>query len=421
MKNLSGVLHDKARGLALQGFMPHFGQPRLAPRPDPEWRKLRQLGTELWLDTGDVQAAAELWNAEFSALTTNNTLLNAEIQKGLYDSKIPAMAQALREADPGLGERELVLELAFILNAYHGLRLVEEFDAMVSVELHTDLAHDVDRSVSYGRRYYAICPERFYIKVPLTPAGLLAARRLEAEGIPVNLTLGFSARQNLLAAHLAQPHFVNVFMGRLNAFVADHGLGDGVNVGEKAVLATQRTVRLLRSEGGGRSRLIAASMRDGPQVEALAGVDVYTMPPKVAAQYRSHPAASLSSRVAHDPPVQWAKSDTAEQANVETLWDVPEAFRRTVDRVMAHDVDSLRPDDLTGLLAETGGADLFPDWSQEERSVIARDGKIPVFAAWKERLASKAIGLDALMNVSALVAFTKDQAALDARIRGLLA
>ena len=38
------------------------------------------LGSELWLDTGDIEAAAEPWTEEFTALTTNNTLLNAEVQ-----------------------------------------------------------------------------------------------------------------------------------------------------------------------------------------------------------------------------------------------------------------------------------------------------------------------------------------------------
>jgi len=75
-----------------------------------------------------------------------------------------------------LTEQEFMLEITFILNATHGLRLVERFDACVSVEEHTDLATDVDRAVEYARRYYAICPERFYVKIPFTPAGLLATR-----------------------------------------------------------------------------------------------------------------------------------------------------------------------------------------------------------------------------------------------------
>ncbi|MHC4511481.1 MAG: transaldolase family protein, partial [Planctomycetota bacterium] len=135
------------------------------------------MGTRLWLDTGDMDVASKLWCEAFEALTTNNTLLNKEIQKGLYDNLIIEAASAIKDAAPDIGKKELILEIAFVLNAYHGLRLVEIFDAHVSVELHTDLGNDIDRSVAYGKRYYEICPERFYVKVPLTPAGLIAARK----------------------------------------------------------------------------------------------------------------------------------------------------------------------------------------------------------------------------------------------------
>ena len=83
---------------------------------------------------------------------------------------------------------------------------------------------------------------------PLTPAGLLAARQLSEDGIPINFTLGFSARQNYVITAIARPAFVNVFLGRLNAFVADHELGSGEFVGEKATISSQQAVLGLRAE-----------------------------------------------------------------------------------------------------------------------------------------------------------------------------
>ena len=236
-------------GLVRQGFIHEFGKPRVEIREAPVWKRVRDVGSRLWLDTGDMEEARTLWNSEFEALTTNNTLLNKEVQKGIYDDLIRRAASAIREAATEMDRSQLLLEVAFVLNAYHGLRLVEEFDAHVSVELHTDLANDVERTVTYGRRFYAICPERFYVKVPLTPAGFLAARKLGQYGVPINFTLGFSARQNYLAALLPRPHYVNVFMGRLNSFVSDNKLGNGQNVGEKATLATQREISRLRWAG----------------------------------------------------------------------------------------------------------------------------------------------------------------------------
>jgi transaldolase len=413
---IAEIAYDMAR----QGFSHRFGPPEADFREKPVWQRLRALGTRLWLDTGDMDEAKDLWCSEFEALTTNNTLLNREIQKGTYDEFVREIAASLRHAAPDIDEQRLVLEVAFVLNAYHGLKLAATFDAHVSVELHTDLGHDVEGSVAYGKRYFDICPERFYVKVPLTPAGLLAARRLGHEGVPVNLTLGFSARQNYLAALLAQPRFVNVFMGRLNAFVADNGLGDGRNVGEKATLAAQRALLGLREAGRTRSLLIGASMREGAQVATLAGLDVFTMPTKVARQYEAKPAARLLSQVGNDPPVRSADGVSLSDYNATTLWDVPHSFKDTVDELLGQDVDALGPDDLQTHLAQAGFGDLLAPWSTDDIRTAAADGKIPVYSTWKDRLARGEIGLDALMNLSAFQSFATDQRAMDDRVRSLI-
>src|SRR4051812_235802 len=108
-----GVVEETARRLAREGFTApgekHFGT-------DPAWEALRALGTELWLDTGDVEAAGKLWTDEFSNLTTNNTLVNKEVQKGLFDDLIRHTGRALRDADGGLTPDDLVIETGFVVN-----------------------------------------------------------------------------------------------------------------------------------------------------------------------------------------------------------------------------------------------------------------------------------------------------------------
>lgn len=408
MARLEQAVHEFARS--------GFQLPSLATSSsDVEWAKLRAVGTRLWLDTGDLDEAAKLWVAEFEALTTNNTLLNKEIQKGIYDNLVGEAATMIRHVAPDISERELVLEIAFTLNACHGLRLVEKFDANVSVELHTDLAHDVRRTVAYGKRYYGICPERFYVKVPLTPSGYLGARQLVEAGVPINFTLGFSARQNYLAALLTQPAYVNVFMGRLNSFVADNKLGTGVNVGEKATLATQRALLTLRKADRTKTQLIGASIRSGAQIGDCAGVDVFTMPPKAAAEYRSKPRANPISRVGNDPDIPLAPGVTLEQFNGDSLWQVTPQFKETVETLLKRDLDKLTPADLQAQFP-----DMLPRWSEAEVAIAAKDGKIPQHSTWRTRLESGQVGLDALMNLSALQSFATDQKALDDRIRSLL-
>jgi transaldolase len=415
-----GKTAETMAGLVREGFVHEFGKPGVEMREVPVWKKVRSAGSRLWLDTGDIEEASSLWSPEFEALTTNNTLLNKEVQKGIYDDFIRKVASAIREAAPDIGERELLLEIAFALNAYHGLRLVEQFDAYVSVELHTDLADDAERSVTYGRRLYEICPQRFYVKVPLAPAGFLAAQKLGQFGVPVNFTLGFSARHNYVAALVSRPRYVNVFMGRLNSFVAESKLGDGQNVGEKATLATQREISKLREAGRTKTHLIGASMREGSQIVSLAGVDVLTMPTKVTAQYQESPAEEVSSRVHEDPPVKFAEGVKLDDFNGRTLWEVSDAFKNCVEELLRKNIDTLGPEGLQAHFEDAGFGDFLPRWSNEDRRSIAADGKIPVYDRWRDRLSSGQIGMDALMNISGLYSFATDQKALDDRVKSFI-
>lgn len=142
----------------------NLNEKHVSGKKDQFWEALSNTGTELWLDTGDIEEAEANWSAEMSALTTNNTLLNNEIQKGIYDIFISEARHILN----GLPVEEKVKEIAFMINARHGLRLATKFGGYVSVELHTDTAHDIKAIEYYGKRYHEICPDQFIIKVPFT-------------------------------------------------------------------------------------------------------------------------------------------------------------------------------------------------------------------------------------------------------------
>jgi len=383
---------------------------RPQPQSDPALTRLAALGTRLWLDTGQLEEAESLWKAEFSALTTNNTLANQVVQTGVLDDAAREAVQRIRAAAPDISDDDLVMELGFVINCRVALRLVRAFGANVSVELHPSIAADIDRTVEYARRYHAVCPEKFIIKIPLTPEGYCAVARVCPAGIPVNYTLGFSARQNYVAALMSNPTYVNVFLGRLNAVVADNKLGDGANVGEKVTMATQMALRGLRSEGRTTTLLIAASMRAAPQVAALAGVDVYTMPPKVAGGFLAAKPApgDLQSRLGCDFPVAFA--DERSRAFAEPLWAISPEIRALAATVAGRGA-AMTGDDLREADADTG-AGLFHRFTETEAATIRADGKIPVTAKWM----GGGIALDDLMTQSALQSFSADQAALDARL-----
>ena len=388
---------------------------RIEAESDPFWKALGLAGSELWLDTGDIDAATALWTQEFTALTTNNTLLNTEVQKGIYDDLIQKAVGVLT----GLDIQTQIIEIAFILNARHGLRLAQRFGGKVSVELHTILAHDIERSVSYGQRYYEICPEHFIIKVPLTPSGLIAMRRLRKDGVPVNFTLGFSARHNFVATTFGAPSYVNVFLGRLNSYIADQQLGDGKLVGEKAVLASQRVVKNLSQDNQEPTLQIAASLRTANQLPYLAGIDVFTMPVNVAADAKGELSGKWESSIENEYTVHLNDSITGSDLRIDTLWEVSESDRRLTDSLTTEVPQTA--DEIVNRAHDMGAGDLFPKLSDEELAQIADDGKIPKHEIWGDRIKSGELAIDTLLNLAGLASFESDQGELDDRIEKLIA
>jgi transaldolase len=385
------------------------------PASDVVLDKLNSLGTRLWLDTGNLDEASKLWRKEMSALTTNNTLANQVVQTGVMDSVIANTAARVRDIDPSVSDDELILDVVFVVNCQIAQRLVGAFGALVSVELHPAVANDIDKTVRYAQRYYAVNPEHFIVKIPLTPEGYCGVARARELGIPINFTLGFSARQNYLAAQISKPNYVNVFLGRLNAVVADNQLGDGKYVGEKVTLASQAGVKSLRERNPSiPTHQIAASMRNADQMVSLAGVDVYTIPPKAVAEFyaQGHRPDDITLKTGENYNV--ALNPTTDSAAIELLWTVDDRFMR-----FAHDLDSMGGDKIDGNDLRTADKDfkigLFGDFTDSEKVEIRTKGKIPETARWKTRAS-----LDDLMTESAIQSFTVDQAAFDDHIRKMI-
>jgi len=412
MVKTDAALTKRVKELVLAGIDLNAG--RIQPHEDPFWKALKSAGTELWLDTGDIDEAAKIWTREMSALTTNNTLLNAEVQKGIYDDFIAEANKVL--SDLSIDER--VLEIAFILNARHGLRLVQKFGGLVSVELHTDLADDLDATVHYGLRYNEICPDHFIVKVPLTATGLLGARKLRERGVPINFTLEFSARQNALVTMVAKPSYCNVFLGRLNSYVAGNDLGDGNYVGEKATIASQNIVHTLGAANKEPTKQIAASLRSAEQLGHLAGIDVFTMPTKVAHEGHEHLPPEFSSKTDERYTVTLAPGVKAEDVRIDKLWDVPQEvldLGRSLNENTPRDGE-----ELVVRARQMGCADMFPDLSDEDYNYLSSEGKIPKHSRWASRIKSGKLAIDTLLNIAGLASFAADQAELDSRVRSII-
>ena len=135
---------------------------------------------------------------------------------------------------------------------------------------------DAEGMIAEGREIAKIHPN-MVVKIPMTVEGLKATKVLSSEGIPVNVTLIFSANQAILAAN-AGAAYVSPFLGGL----------DDINTPGIDLI---RNISEIFDIYGYDTEIIAASVRNPIHVTdcALAGADIATVPYKVIEQMTKHP------------------------------------------------------------------------------------------------------------------------------------
>ncbi|HEX9632994.1 MAG TPA: fructose-6-phosphate aldolase [Gemmatimonadales bacterium] len=220
---------------------------------------------QFFLDTanlGDIRWAARA--GLIDGVTTNPTLV----------------AKVAGELDP----RDILKEICSLV------------DGPVSAEV---VGVQTDNMYAEGRELAKIA-DNIVVKIPMIEDGLIAVRRLAAEGIRVNVTLCFSATQCLIAAK-AGAAYVSPFLGRID----DIG-HDGMEV--------IRESRLIFDNYEIETEILAASIRHPRHVTeaAMLGADVATMPTDVLRKLLLHP---LTDRGLDQFLNDWAK--VAAQAKVE--------------------------------------------------------------------------------------------------------
>lgn len=129
--------------------------------------------------------------------------------------------------------------------------------------------------IEEGRRLHKY-GKNVVIKCPMTPDGLKACKALTTEGIPVNVTLVFSANQAILAAK-AGAKYVSPFIGRLD------------DIGEEGMNLI-REIKQIFSNYTFTSQILVASIRHPIHVVEAAkiGADVVTLPPDVLGKMLKH-------------------------------------------------------------------------------------------------------------------------------------
>ncbi len=194
----------------------------------------------LFLDTANIEEIREInrWGV-LSGVTTNPTLVGKEGK------------------DPERVWKEILAEV----------------DGDVSLET---TATEADAMYEEGLQLAQMGPNAV-IKVPMTPEGLAAGKRLVADGVRINVTLVFSPAQAILAAEVGA-YVVSPFLGRV-----DDVSSDGMHL--------LRTICEIYEVQDYETQVLAASLRHPMHVveAALAGADIATMPYEVFVKLVKHP------------------------------------------------------------------------------------------------------------------------------------
>ena len=291
--------------------------------------RLHILGQSLWLDNLTRELLTEGTLARYirelslTGLTSNPTIFDKAIGKTpLYDETIRRAAGAGRSDETiffelaleDLGQAAELFRPAFEASG--------ETDGWVSLEVSPLLAYDTQGTIEQVKALHARAQiPNLFIKIPGTPQGIPAIEECLVTGIPINITLLFSAEQYLAAANaylraverrfaagvrLPVRSVASLFVSRWDAAVADKVPRElrnrlGIAIAKRTyrayreLLASPRWIRLAEA-GLPIQRLLWASTgtkdpsaSDVLYVEALVAPDtINTMPDATLLAFSDH-------------------------------------------------------------------------------------------------------------------------------------
>jgi transaldolase len=310
--------------------------------------KLHREGQSLWLDNitrkmlDSGQIARYIEQYSVTGLTSNPSIFDKAIASGDYDAEIRDKAA-----------HGITGEALFFALALEDLRRAADLflpiyertdgvDGWVSLEVSPLLAHDTRRTVAAARQLYerAARPNLF-IKIPGTREGRIAIEECIAVGVPVNVTLLFSAEQ---------------YRGAADAYL--RGLERRIGSGRSPRVGSVASVFMSRWDKAA-NPLVPAELKD--QLALAVGRDIYRAYRQLMDSERW---ARLENSGARMQRLLWASTSTKDPTEPDTFYVHGLAAPFTVDTM---------PDQTLVAFADHGevGADMPPDGGDCD-AVLAR-------------------------------------------------
>jgi len=175
--------------------------------------------------------------------------------------------------------------------------ICKEVKGPVSVEV---VGTDYETMVREAKQFSKFAPN-VVVKIPIIPEGLRAVKTVSRLGIPVNVTLVFSANQGLLAAK-AGASYVSPFIGRLD------------DIGHRGMDVVEDLVKIFGNYKMKADVLVGSIRHPLHVIEAArAGASIATMPPEVMEKMVQHPLTDIGLKRFLD---DWAKAKKKEKPSI---------------------------------------------------------------------------------------------------------
>jgi transaldolase len=318
-------------------------------------QKVYELGQSLWydnierrlLENGELKAMIE--RGDIYGVTSNPSIFhNAIVNSSDYDEELKRLAKdgaSANEIFDRLAVQDIQAAADLFLPLYES---TNGGDGYVSIEVHPDMAHDVEGTSEEAERLWALVNRpNLMVKIPATKEGLPAIQRSIAKGININITLIFSRQRydEVIDAYLSgleeraskgkeisgiasvASFFVSRIDGKVDGWLEELVREEGPQADKAAQLRGKIAVAnaklayelfqtrfsddrfaALKEKGGRAQRPLWASTStknaDYPDVlylDELIGPDtVNTVPPKTLEAFKDHGRAELSIERALD-------------------------------------------------------------------------------------------------------------------------
>lgn len=172
----------------------------------------RKRGQAVWLDSisarmiSSGELAARIEAGAIYGVTSNPTIFAQAISKsdGDYEPRIASLTD--EEKDVFEVYDELTRgDIALGADLFAAQHAANPEDGWISLEVLPSLAFDIEGTIAEAKRLHSLLGRpNVFIKVPATPAGCVAIRKLIGSGVSVNVTLMFNRKHYRDVAHAYQ-------------------------------------------------------------------------------------------------------------------------------------------------------------------------------------------------------------------------